>query len=184
MNRELSLYKPEYPGDPRKEQAHTLYVHRGYIISDIASIVDSTPGEIEQWIEDDGWVDRREKMLSETRTAAATYLGRETAVKSGRLLDSFLGLQQKLMEQIARLNLDLDKDPEFRMQPREISMLSNSLKRLFDMYQGMLENAGITKPAFDHLAETLAKASAPTQVQVNILNSLRDEIDIAKQEGH
>jgi len=159
---------PEYPDDPVKQQAFTLFVVRGYPLRDICDMVARPLSVLEEWIADDSWCDRRNRLLMASREAAAAQIGMRVSQDAGSLVSRYLTLQEKLLTELEKA-LDTDEP----LTPRAVSTIAKASSSVYGVYEGLLASAGVARRTGNAASPGEDPGEpASTLVQVNILGSL------------
>ena len=162
--------------DPHRQQAHTLYVLRGYPDHEVSQLAKVPLETLRGWIFEDGWDERRTEFLENSRKAAAARVGRAVSDSAGILVERYLRVQQGLLD---RINDAVD-DPE--ISPRDLATLSKAASSNFEVCRSLLDSAKIARTRDD---EDQAGAGAGTaMIQINVLDSLsRASAQIQKKVG-
>jgi len=159
---------PEY-ADPKRQQAHTLFVLRGYQPGDICATVDISADVLQEWAEKDDWIKRRQGHLEVMRDTAAAEMGLAVATQAGSIVSKYLGLQNKLLDKI-------DGALDNAATPAQINTLSKALSSNYSVYGDLLSSTKITDKS--ELPGSLAPPA--TMVQINVLNSLSKAVRDAR----
>ena len=159
---------PEYE-NPKRQQAHTLYVLRGHQPGDICAIVEVSEPELMHWVDADDWVKRRQDHLVVMRDTAAAEMGMAVAAQTGTLVSKYLGIQSKLLDK-------LDTALEEAVTPHSLNTLSKAISSNFSVYDDLLSSAKVT----DKTLKQDDSAPPATMVQVNILHSAAKAVKEAK----
>lgn len=175
------LYKPEYPGEPARQRAFTLYVVNGRSRETVAEDVGVPDERIAQWVDEDDWDSSRRAICLAARTSAGERLGMLMAERAEPLFRQYVDIQSALLNEFnatmsrlqhnrvaARAN-GVAPEEQPVLHPKELASLARALNSAFGTGRSMLEAAGVLSS--DGEGE---KSRAQAPVQVHILNAVRD----------
>ena len=169
------LINPEYPKEPQKQRAYTLFVARGIPASTICRDHDIPRTQLDAWIKEDNWHEGRSKVCLAQRESASRTIGAMVARRAAPLIENYANLQDQLVKQF-QAHLEGDEI----LEPKELRLLTQSMASAFGMSQSMFQLAGLGEQS---LASQPTNPNAPaTAIQVNILNGLLDNAARQKQE--
>jgi len=165
------LNVPEYPENPAKQRAYTLYVVEGLSAMVVAKELRVPLARLYEWREANGWDDARAEMLKIARRAAAEETGLYAAAIARPLVAKYGAIQERMLAAVETVLDQLDDE-----EPSVITLhrLSQTLASCHSVGKYLLALGGVSDPEIDQ-----AKDNAPRlAVQVNVLNALYDRVGV------
>jgi hypothetical protein len=173
------LFKPEYPKDPKRQQAYTLYVVKAYTDTATCSEVGISLDKLQEWIDKDQWDEDRKQLCLRQRTSASEAMGAYVAERATRMIAHYATLHDNLLALFDGYTKEaVSRDRA--LTAGELKTIAAGLATTFGVGKGMLDMAGLgVRPPEDKDAGLSGAA-----IQVNILNQLHEAAARHREPDH